>query len=287
MANCTSSAWGAAGVLRPRPFLSGEGFVRKGSVPRGLPCLSLLLFLFLALPASPALGSGEPPLVVGAVAPHHNVAGALIDRLYERIREQIPHPARVILIGPDHFMRARQNIVFSAADWRTPSGLLRADAEGASSLKGAALRQDGVTRRDHGITEHIPRVRKFFGDVPVLPLVVKSCATDLQVLRVRRALEALLRERGGVVILSMDLSHYKPRAESDAEDERTLAALCAFRLDELNGLDVDCSRGARLLLTLLQGLGAVRSELLERSNSADFLPNASRTTGHATVLFTR
>ena len=51
----------------------------------------------------------------------------------------------------DHFMRARQNIVFSAADWRTPSGLLRADAEGASSLKGAALRQDGVPRRDHGI----------------------------------------------------------------------------------------------------------------------------------------
>ena len=52
-------------------------------------------------------------------------------------------------------------------------------------------------------------------------------------------------------------------------------------------MDVDCPRGARLLLTLLQGLGAVRSELLERSNSADFLPNASRTTGHATVLFSR
>ena len=110
MANCTSSAWGAAGVLRPRPFLPGEGFVRKGSVPRGLPCLSLLLFLFLALPASPALGSGEPPLVVGAVAPHHNVAGALIDRLYERIREQIPHPARVILIGPDHFKIGRAHV---------------------------------------------------------------------------------------------------------------------------------------------------------------------------------
>ena len=285
MANCTSSAWGAAGVLRPRPFLPSTGFVRKGSVSRGLLCLSLLLSVVLF--ASPAPGSGEPPHVVGAVAPHHNVAGALIDSLYERIREQVPRPARVILIGPDHFMRARQNIVFSAADWRTPWGLLRADAEGASSLGRAALRQDDVPRRDHGITEHIPRIRKFFGDVPVLPLVVKSRATDLQVLRVRKVLEGLLRDRGGVVILSMDLSHYKPRAESDAEDERTLAAIRAFRLHELNGLDVDCPRGARLLLTLLQGLGAVRSELLERSNSADFLPIASRTTGHATVLFTR
>lgn len=249
------------------------------------PMRFLLALLIIASPRWAC--AQEPNPVVGAIAPHHNVAGALIDRLYERLREQAPAPERVVLIGPDHFMRARQNIVFSAADWRTPSGLLRADAEGASSLKGAALRQDGVPRRDHGITEHIPRIRQYFGDVPVLPIVVRSPATDLQVLRVRKALEALLRGRSGVVILSMDLSHYKPRAESDAEDDRSLAAIRAFRLRELNRLDVDCPRGARLFLTLLQSLGVTRSELLERSNSSDFLTNADRTTGHATVLFTK
>ena len=131
------------------------------------------------------------------------------------------------------------------------------------------------------------RARRFFGDVPVLPLLIRPGATDLQVLRVRKALEALLRDSGGVVILSMDLSHYKPRAESDAEDERSLEALRAFRIRELNDLDVDCPRGARLLLTLLKSLGIARSEILERSNSADFLSDANRTTGHATVLFTK
>lgn len=247
-----------------------------------------LLLLLSRLFSAPAPGSvPDSSLVVGAIAPHHNVAGELIDRLYERIRQQNPHPTRVVLIGPDHFLRGQQNIVHSASDWQTPSGLLHADTEGSERLAGAALRQDSVPRRDHSIREHIPRVRKFFGDVPVLPLVVRSSATDLQILRVRKALEGLLRGRGGVVILSMDLSHYKPRAESDAEDERSLAAIRAFRLSELNDLDVDCPRGARLFLTLLQSLGSVRSELLERSNSADFLSDANRTTGHATVLFTR
>ena len=255
-------------------------------MPRSFLCFfPLLLWTFLARPVSGA--EGVPFPVVGAVAPHHNVAGALIDRLYERIRERLPNPARVVLIGPDHFTRGRRNIVLSASPWRTPSGPLRADPESALRLKGAAMRQDDVPRRDHGITEHIPRIRKFFGDVPVLPLVVKPGATDLQILRVRKILEALLRSRGGVVILSMDLSHYKPRAESDAEDERSLAAIRAFSLHELNALDVDCPRGARLFLTLLQGLGVVQSDLLERSNSADFLSDARRTTGHATLLFTR
>lgn len=255
-------------------------------MPRGLECF--LLVLFLAFGVCPVPGAAaEAPLVLGAIAPHHDVAGGLIDRLYEHMRGLSPNPARIILVGPDHFMRARQNIVFCGADWRTPSGTLRADGVGALRLKGAALRHDAAPRRDHAITEHIPRLRRFFGDVPVLPLLIRPGATDLQILRVRKALEALLREGGGLVILSMDLSHYKPRAESDAEDERSLEAIRAFRLRELNDLDVDCPRGARLLLTLLEELGIARSVILEHSNSADFLSDANRTTGHATVLFAK
>ena len=87
---------GISYYLYSRPFLADKGFVTRGFLR-----LSLLLPLLLALSASPAFGSGEHPPVVGAVAPHHNVAGALIDRLYERIREQIPYPTRVILIGPE------------------------------------------------------------------------------------------------------------------------------------------------------------------------------------------
>ena len=245
---------------------------------------AFLLLVLLLIFDVPAGGSGP---VVGALSPHHDVAGALMDRLYERLRREAPSPRRVVLIGPDHFGRCRSNIVFGVPDWSTPWGTLRGDAEGAAFLSSILRRQDEAARQDHCVAEHVPRVRRTFGDAPALSLLVKPGATDLQILRASRALQALLRD-GGVVILSMDLSHYKPRAEADREDARSLAALCAFRTEGLNGLDVDCPRGARLFLTLMRSLGNTRALVLERGNSDDFLPSPSpRTTGYAAVLFTR
>ena len=88
------------------------------------------------------------------------------------------------------------------------------------------------------------------------------------------------------MILSMDLSNYKPRAASDAEDERSLAALTGFRFNELKGLDIDCRRGARLFLALMQVFECTEASVLGRSNSDDFTRRPSEyTTGHAAVLY--
>jgi AmmeMemoRadiSam system protein B len=222
--------------------------------------------------------------VVGALSPHHGVAGALIDRLYARIKAIVPNPRRVIVIGPDHFRRAKHNIVVGASDWGA-ANVLHGDSEGASLSR--LPRQDEVARRDHCVTEHIPRIAKFFPGASVLSVIVKPYATDMQVFRACLALEKLMRDGGGVVILSMDLSHYKPREQSDAEDERSLDMIRGFRLNGLNVADIDCPRGARLFLMLMRRLGLTGTALLERSNSADFVKGSSdSTTGHATMLFT-
>lgn len=223
--------------------------------------------------------------VVGAIAPHHNVAAALNNQLYEHLRSIMPHPERIILIGPDHFLQAKQNIVYCSLPWKTDYGVLRPDTEGINILKNAARRQDKIFR-DHSITEHIPFICRYFGDVPVLPVMIRNTATDFQILKVRRAMESLLKD-GGLVILSMDFSHYKPRMESDAEDARSIDVLSNFRVGEIDSLDVDTRKGARLFITLMKSLGITESRLMGRSNSADYLSGSSnRTTGHATLLFT-
>lgn len=228
------------------------------------------------------------PRVVGALAPHHSVAGAMIDRLYKRLASEDAAPARVVIIGPDHFGRARAGVVMGAPDWRTPAGLLllSGDAAAARALSWAVPRQDDAVQRDHCVTEHIPHVLRFFPGAKVLCLLLRTSASDMELLRAHRVLTRLLRQEGGVVLLSMDLSHYKPRATSDAEDERTLAVLRGFHTGEIGGLDVDCRRGARLFLALMQTLGNGEAVLLERSNSDDYASRPSpRTTGHATCLY--
>ncbi len=226
-------------------------------------------------------------MVVGAIAPHHDVAAPLNDALYAKLSSIMPKPKRIILIGPDHFLRAKQNIVYCASPWRTNYGPLSPDIEGAEVMKRTIRRQDEIFRRDHSITEHIPFIRRYFGDVPVLPVMVRPPATDLQILRVRRALENILKD-GGIVILSMDFSHYKPREESDSEDAKSIEVLLAFKIEEIKSLDIDTRKGARLFMTLLKSLGVTESELMGRSNSADYIPkSANCSTGHVTLLFTR
>ena len=246
--------------------------------------ISRILLTAAALAAAVFHAAPSSCAAVGALSPHHGVAGALIDRLYAQLRTIVPNPRRVIVIGPDHFRRAKRNIVVGASDWGTEK-ILRGDGDGVERSR--LYRQDGVARRDHCVTEHIPRIARFFPGASVLSVIIRPYATDMQVLRACRALEELARDGDAVIILSMDLSHYKPREQSDAEDERSLEIIEGFRLTEINGADVDCPRGARLFLMLMKRLGLTEAELLERSNSADFIKRTSdSTTGHATMLFT-
>ena len=153
-------------------------------------------------------------------------------------------------------------------------------------LSGSAVLHNEIFPLDHSITEHIPLVRRYFGDVPVLPIMIRARATPLQLQRVRMVLQELLAD-GGVVILSMDFSHYKSRSESDAEDAKSIEVLRSFRINDIDSLDIDTRGGARLLISLLKGMGVTTSELLGRSNSADYIPSSvMRSTGHVTLIFT-
>ena len=246
---------------------------------------ALIFYILISLFSPDCAISAEP--IIGAIAPHHNVASPLNEELYSRISSISPHPSRIVLIGPDHLGRAKRNIVCCAAPWDTDFGTLRPDTEGARMLGSSAARHDAIFPLDHAITEHIPFIRRYFGDVPVLPILIRSPASGLQLLRARCALQNILKE-GGIVILSMDFSHYKPRDESDAEDERSIEVLRAFRINEIDSLDVDTKKGARLFAALLKSMGVTESELLGRSNSADYIPkSAMSSTGHVTLLFTQ
>lgn len=246
---------------------------------------AVVFYILISLLSPDCALSAEP--IIGAVAPHHNVASPLNEELYRHISSISPHPSRIVLIGPDHFGRAKQNIVCCAAPWDTDFGTLRTDTEGARMLGSSAARHDEIFRLDHSITEHIPFIRRFFGNVPVLPIMIRPSASQLQLLRLRCALRNILAN-GGIVILSMDFSHYKPRDESDAEDERSIEVLRAFRINEIDSLDVDTRKGARLFAALLKSMGVTESKLLGRSNSADYIPkSAMRSTGHVTLLFTQ
>jgi AmmeMemoRadiSam system protein B len=289
------AAEGKTGALK---VSVGKASAAEGETPAVMVCPPLPEGIRRALDAA-GTGEGAAPatgktaeggeVVAGGIVPHHDPAGAMMLRFYDALAEAVPAPERIILIAPDHYRAGRSPVSTCGADWLTEFGLLSADREGIAALTGAGLaeRQDRLFRSEHGITNHLPLLRRTFPGATVLPLVVRKGLSDLHLLALRKALLPLV-ERGGLILLSMDLSHGKTPAGAAAEDARTLPVLRELRTPALRGLDLDCPRGAALLFALLRDLGATQARLLDHTDSCLLLNDGrSPCTSYATLLYLR
>ena len=226
--------------------------------------------------------------IVGGIAPHHDVAGAMILRFYATLKASMLSPKRVVLIAPDHYRAGRGAVTICGADWETSSGTLPADeaAVGAIARSGAAMRDDRIFVREHGVTTHLPLIRETFPGASIIPIVVRTSASDMQLLVLRKTLAPFLRD-GGLVILSMDLSHCKTPANAAHDDAWTLPVLARMDATSLHGLDIDTPRGAALFLALVRDLGSLRGVVLDHSDSGVIRNRPDEPcTSYATMLFT-
>lgn len=195
-----------------------------------------IILLFLAFGRIESRCDAFDAITIGGIAPHHEVAEKMILDFYEQLSAIASEPKRVILLGPDHFNSGKTPVTLCGADWETPTGTLSADRTLSDFLLDSktAARQDEIFRREHSITVHIPFIHKYLKNAVILPLIIQSRATDIQILTLRKQLLSFLQE-GGVLLLSMDFSHYKTPNEADAEDRKTISSIKNFTVKR--GLD--------------------------------------------------
>ena len=233
-------------------------------------------------------GGGETR-ILGGVTPHHGLALDMIARFYQRISS--PHVRRVWLLSPDHFKRARNYAVVCGDDWRTAGRVLKADAAAISGLSGIKVvnTDSRLFAEEHGITIHIPLIARYFPNATVIPMVLKSNTPDVALLMLKNYMLKSMKESMGesdVVILSMDLSHYKTPEGMKKEDERTLEVLTNLESMRTDSLDIDARRAASLVLRLFKELGAERGVLMEHMDTSDILGyRVESGTSYATIVF--
>ncbi|MDR1579824.1 MAG: AmmeMemoRadiSam system protein B [Synergistaceae bacterium] len=224
---------------------------------------------------------------LGGVAPHHNIALAMIVRFYERISN--PEVKRVWLFSPDHFRRARRLVAVCDADWKLDTGTLESDKDACAALDSLSFAESDAPmfRREHGITIHIPLIARYFPNARVVPIVLDRNIPDMGLLILRKKIMEMIGP-GDVIILSMDLSHCKTPEAMAAEDERTLEVLRAMKPLKTWTLDVDARRAAALVLYLFREMGASMGEVLERSDSSEVLGRRVESgTSYATVTYSK
>jgi AmmeMemoRadiSam system protein B len=226
-----------------------------------------------------------PARVLGGITPHHDLALAMIVRFYERVSSG--EVKRVWLFSPDHFRRARRLAALCDGDWALSGGTLEADGDACGAL--ASLRiveaNSAIFAAEHGITLHIPLIARYFPNAAVVPILLNPEISDMGLIILKNKISELLRE-DDIVILSMDLSHYKTPEEMAAEDIKTLDVLKNLRFTAAHTIDADARRAASLVMRLFKDLGAERGLVLERSDSSDFLGRRVESgTSYATVVY--
>jgi AmmeMemoRadiSam system protein B len=175
------------------------------------------------------------------------------------------------------------------AGWKLGTGTLEPDKDACAALDSLSFAESDAPmfRGEHGITIHIPFIARYFPNARVVPIVLGRDIPDMGLLILRKKIMELAGP-DDVIILSMDLSHYKTPEAMAAEDARTLEVLRAMKPLETRTLDVDTRRAAALVLHLFRDMGAGAGEVLERADSSAILGRRVESgTSYATVTYPR
>jgi AmmeMemoRadiSam system protein B len=253
---------------------------------------------FSAAPAAEILSLEESAkgMALGGIAPHHDLALDMILRFYRELANRSSERGvrRIFLFAPDHFRQARRWVSVCPSDWRVSfrsitSGVVSADKAAVEVLAETKIVETNseLFAREHGITLHIPLIARFFPGVSVVPIVLRPDIPDMALLMLRNRLRRLLGERD-LLILSMDLSHYKSPEAMARENERTLDALTGLKPFATVNIDVDGRRAAALVLTLFRDMGAMKGKIMESADSSSLLGKRIESgTSYATVIYLR
>jgi MEMO1 family protein len=214
------------------------------------------------------------------VSPHagYVYSGPTAAHVYAALREHAESVARIVLIGPSHFVPLQGCAVPAADAWQTPLGTVTIDEAARSSLEGLVARDDGPHAPEHSLEVQLPFLQRALGmDVPVLPIAVGPTPVPA----VAKVLDAAVGD-GAVLICSTDLSHYLDEATANEQDARTVESVLALSPDRIGVRDACGVFGLRGLVAWAQAAGLTPA-LLHRCTSADTAGDSSRVVGYAAM----
>jgi len=256
--------------------------------------LSIVLILhFINTLEILASDSGNKQDIVSGVVPHHLLAKDIIEDFFSYISSH-GKPKTIVILSPDHFQSGilNDNNVFITFDWESVSVKEEFDNIKIDSLLGKKLAGENkillnssAIIYDHGITNLIPYIKKYFPETNILPILIPADITKKQV---EQLVKTINKETPAqtIIIASVDFSHYLPPHAAGFHDEKSIRVLLNFEEENFKNIEVDCWQAlyaARLFAKLRQ---KEVPRIIAHKNSVDFLKLYSETTtSYFSVVF--
>ncbi|MDX1421831.1 MAG: AmmeMemoRadiSam system protein B [Kiloniellales bacterium] len=230
---------------------------------------------YLAAAAAPTADPAENPADAAAAAdavpkavivPHagYVYSAPVAAAAYARLAPLAGRVRRVVLLGPAHTVHLDAVAAPRAAAFDGPLGALAVDRDalaGRDDLPQVVF-DDRPHAREHALEVQLPFLQTVLGAVALVPLVVGEVAPDA----VAQVIERLWGGRETLILVSTDLSHYRPYAAARARDAATARAIEALDGARIGPEDACGCRALAGLLAVARARGLKIARLDLRSS---------------------
>lgn len=223
----------------------------------------------------------NPPKAL--IVPHagYRYSGAVAASAFAALRPWASHYRRVILIGPAHRLPFRGLAIPDFAAFVTPLGEVPLDNQSLDEIAkfSGVCRLDAAHEPEHCLEVELPFLQTVLSDFVLVPILVGQCDPG----EVALILRALWYGPETLIVVSSDLSHYRPYANANTEDYATIEHI----LNGQGAISLDQACGALPISGFMQIAREknLRAQLLDYRNSGDTGGDKNRVVGYASIAF--
>jgi poly-gamma-glutamate synthesis protein (capsule biosynthesis protein) len=226
--------------------------------------------------------------VYGGIVPHHLIVKDKISAFFEGIKDY--DYDRIVLIGPNHFLRGNKNIITSQAKWITPYGELEPDLDLIQKIETLSSAQidEEPFYVEHSISGLVSFIKNSWPKAKFVPIILKTKTSEVQLEDLSKLLLENTDLEKTLVLASVDFSHYQPILVADFHDQKSNKVIENFDFNQINNLEIDSPESIFTLLKYLSFAEAQKSELVFSTNSGRLINKPDEpTTSHNFFYFTK
>ncbi len=166
---------------------------------------------------------GVTPKVL--IVPHagYLYSGPVAATAYSQLRSVAAAIERVIILGPSHRIPLDGIALPESKAFATPLGKVEVDAEACRQLMSLdqICESERAHMMEHSIEVHLPFLQVVLPKFKIVPMLVGSAEPD----EVAEAIECVWGGKETLIVVSSDLSHYRPYEEAEILDAETTQAI--------------------------------------------------------------
>lgn len=238
--------------------------------------------------ANPVVSEPIKGQIKGGILPHHLLASWMMADFFEVLRSNT-HPKRIIIIGPDHFVKGLSTVSVGILPYKTSSGMLECDIDAAQPIRKILHLPNDIEAfsGEHSIGNIVPFVKYYFPDSKIIPIILQKDVPPIMQKQLIQELSKLLNQPDTIVLLSIDFSHNHTPQDADKLDIVTRKVILDYDYKNIEKADVDSHSGLEVLMRAMEIIHAKDTVIRFHSNSAQLTGDYSRNdvTSYHTIFF--